>query len=384
MGSGVLPGKRPQAPRAILYVISCLRLGGGERQLVEYLRALDRRRWRPLVACFERAGELLPALLEQGCDPLEFPLKGDLEQPNTAYQVMRLVGLCARQRVAIVHAYDFWANLLAVAAGRLALRPVVVSQLDQGHHLSPLQRRGQALARRLATCVVVNASALARQVIAEGTPARKVRVLSQGLDLSRFDRLTRPDPGLPPWPGPTVVTVANMVGPGKGHEDLLFAARRLPQVRLIFCGDGAYRRSLERRAAELGMAERVLFLGKRRDVAAIVARASCVCHPSHAEGLPNALLEALAAARPVVATAVGGIPELVLDGTTGLLVPPREPAALAAALRRLFDDPAGAAALGRAGRLHIERNYSLGGMTERHDRLYEDLCAKAASPWSGR
>src|SRR5262245_15193186 len=240
-------------PRSILYVISCLRTGGGERQLTEFVREVDRTRWRPIVACFDRVGEFVPQLVELDCDPIEFPLKGNLEQPNTAYQIARMAALIAKQRTAVVHGYDFWGNLIALAAGRLALRPVVVSQLDQGRHLTPLQYRGQKIARRLASCVLVNAHALAREVIADGTPARKVRVLHQGINLERFDVLAEADPKLPAWEGPTVAMVANMQGIGKGHEDLLHAAVRLPRVRFVLCGDGGYRPRLQQLAAELGV-----------------------------------------------------------------------------------------------------------------------------------
>ena len=365
----------PNGPRPILYVISCLRVGGGERQLVEYIRQVDRKRWRPVVACFDRVGEFVPQLVELGIDPIEFPLKGDIEQPNTVYQVARMAAMIVRQRMAVVHGYDFWGNMIALMAGRLAMRPVIVSQLDQGGHLTDLQRRGQSWVRRLANCVVVNAQALAREVIEQGTPARKVRVLHQGIQLDRFDVLAEADPKLPAWDGPSVACVANMQSQGKGHEDLLRAAAKLPRVRFLLCGDGGQRPVLQKLAAELGVAERVLFLGKRPDVPAIVSRADALVHPSLAEGLPNAIMEAMAARRPVVATSVGGIPELVLDGSTGYLVPPRSPDALAGALDRLLADRERATSMGRAGRAHVERHFTLRRMTEQHDELYEELAA---------
>jgi glycosyltransferase involved in cell wall biosynthesis len=364
----------------ILYVISCLRIGGGERQLLEHLRVIDRRRWRPLLGCLEPVGELVPEMRALGIEPIAFPLKGDLERPNTLLQALRMARLCVRERVALVHAYDFWSNVLAVAAARLCGRKVIVSQLDQGAHLSRLQRRGQAVARRLATCVLVNAYALASELRAQGTPERKLRVLPQGIDLRRFDAQAHGAPGAPAQAsaGPTVAVVANMSGPQKGHEDLLAAAALVPEARFLLVGDGAYRKTLELRCAARGLGDRVRFLGKRSDVPALLTRVSCLCHPSHAEGLPNAILEALAAGKPVVATDVGGVPELVRSGETGYLVRPKDPEALAAALRCVLADPAAARAMGRAGREHIERGFTIQRMAERHDRLYEELCARAA------
>jgi glycosyltransferase involved in cell wall biosynthesis len=361
------------APKTIVYVISCLRIGGGERQLCEFLRHIDRTRWRPIITCFEKVGELLPQLAELGVDPIEFPLRGDLEQPNTAYQALRLAKLIVLERAAVVHGYDFWGNVLAVAAGRLALRPVIVSQLDQGLHLTPLQKRGQAFMRQLASRVVVNARELAREIVAQGTRPDKVWVLPQGLDLARFDKLSKSDPKLPPFRGPTVAMVANMSGPQKGHEEVLEAARALTGVRFVLCGDGGYRPTLERRAVQLGLSQRVLFLGKRLDVPAILSRASCAVHPSHSEGLPTAVLEAQAARKAVVATRVGGTPEIVVDRASGYLVPPRSPEALTQALRELLRDPSKAQKMGERGRAHIEQHFTLREMAERHDRLYSEL-----------
>src|SRR5205823_745017 len=142
----------------------------------------------------------------------------------------------------------------------------------------------------------------------------------------------------------------------------LDAATQLPDVRFVWCGDGAYRPTLERRAAELGVADRVIFLGKRPDVPAILTTANVVCHPSHAEGLPNALLEAAAAAKPMVATRVGGIPELVRDGESGFLVPPRDPPALTRALRVVLSNPERASAMGQAARAQVEREFTLSRM----------------------
>src|SRR5262249_18508293 len=136
--------------------------------------------------------------------------------------------------------------------------------------------------------------------------------------------------------GPTVLTVARMTYPAKGHEDLFEAAARVartrPDVRFVVIGDGPREGELRAAAARLGVAGNVVFAGRRSDVPALLARADIVCHPARMEGLPNAVLEGMAAARPVVATAAGGTPELLHDGVHGLLVPPGAPGALADAL----------------------------------------------------
>src|SRR5579863_3301769 len=104
----------------VLHVVDCLNVGGTERQLFELLRRLDRTRFRPLLACFKGEGELLPRLLELGLMPVEFPLRGTLVQPNTAWQIARMAWLCRRQNVSVVHAHDFYSNVVGVAAARMA------------------------------------------------------------------------------------------------------------------------------------------------------------------------------------------------------------------------------------------------------------------------
>jgi glycosyltransferase involved in cell wall biosynthesis len=153
------------------------------------------------------------------------------------------------------------------------------------------------------------------------------------------------------------------------------AASGLERYRLRVLGDGPDREPIEARRDELGLRGRVELLGARDDVDAQLAGADAFVLPTLWEGLPISILEAMAAALPVVASQVGGIPEEVLDGHTGLLVPPSDPVALAAALRRLDADGEAARALGRAGHALALRRFSLGRMVERYDALFRSLLA---------
>jgi glycosyltransferase involved in cell wall biosynthesis len=145
----------------------------------------------------------------------------------------------------------------------------------------------------------------------------------------------------------------------KGHADLLAAAAEVPEATFVMAGDGPLRAELEEMARRLGVADRCLFLGQRDDVPALLAVSDLFVLPSHFEGLPVSVLEAMMAGRPVVATAVGGTDEAVVDGETGLLVPPRDPAALATAVRRLREQPELAQRLAAGGRARVEREFSV-------------------------
>src|SRR6185503_1026864 len=205
-----------------------------------------------------------------------------------------------------------------------------------------------------------------------------------GIDLSRFDALAKndPDPPLPPLrPGSVrLAAVASMHLPDKGHDDLLEAAQALEARGLradwLLVGEGALRPTYEARARELGLGESIHFLGRRADVPAVLARVDLVVHPSWAEGFPNAVLEAMAAARPVVATRVGGTPELVIEGVTGHLVEPRQPRALAETIAFALADRKRLRALGRRGRARVESSFSAEQMTRAVEALYRELTAR--------
>jgi glycosyltransferase involved in cell wall biosynthesis len=165
--------------------------------------------------------------------------------------------------------------------------------------------------------------------------------------------------------------------PVKGQIDLLLAMKEVlrarPEARLVLVGDGVRRPHLERCARQLGIADRCHFLGHRRDGGAILARAALSVSSSHAEGISNAILEAMASRRPVVATAVGGSPEIVREGVSGFLVPPGAPAALARRIVDLLADPGLRARLGEEGRAIVLREFSIAQMRTSYDALYEEL-----------
>jgi glycosyltransferase involved in cell wall biosynthesis len=171
--------------------------------------------------------------------------------------------------------------------------------------------------------------------------------------------------------------------PVKGQEDLLVAfrevVRREPAAQLVLVGDGVRRPGLERLARELGIAGDVRFLGHRLDAPALLSRAAVVVSSSYAEGISNAVLEGMASRKPLVATAVGGNPELVREGVTGWLVPPGAPAQLAARVLDALRDREAAARLGAGGRAVVEREFSVEQMRLSYDAVYR-ACLEAARP----
>jgi len=374
-------------PVGVLHVVDCLNIGGTERQLFELLRRTDRRRYRPLLACFKPGGELLPALRALDIEPIVFPLRGSLAQANTALQVARMAMLIRQHDIRIVHAHDFYSNVMGVAAASVAGVRSIASRRDLAHWLGPTQRKMLRLACRVADAVVANAGAVAAQTARDfGVPDGKMHVVLNGIDVAHFDlqAFQTPDPLLPAGDVsiPRVCMVGSMHLPDKGHADLLEAAAivkaRGVRAQYLFVSDGGLRPELEARARALGVGDDVFFLGRRADVPSVLVRCDVVAHPSWAEGFPNAVLEAMCAARPVVATRVGGIPEVLHHGKHGLLVEPRRPAELASALERLLRRPLAAHVMGLRGRRHVEAEFSLDKMRATFEALYAQLLGGAA------
>jgi L-malate glycosyltransferase len=371
---------RPELPRTVVHIAGSFGVGGTERQLIVLLRGLDRSRWRPRVICFRKTGALLDSVQRLGVDPIEIALKSSLMRPNTALAILRVAARLRAEGADLVQCHDLYSVLLGVPAARLIGVPVIASRRDLGHHVTALQRPFLRLALRSATVVLANAATVGAHLERDdGISPAKLAIVPNGLDVAVFDAAARaPAAPAPVGDGgtPTVLTIARMTYPAKGHDDLLHAAalvRARADVRFVLIGDGPREPAIRRLASDLGLTDHIFFLGRRADVPALIKRADIVCHPSRMEGLPNAVMEAMAAARPIVATTAGGTPELVQDGIHALLVPPQSPAALAEKILTLVNDRARGETLGAAARLRIERQFSVDALIARVDSLYRSL-----------
>jgi L-malate glycosyltransferase len=387
------PADRATERIPVLTFLSNFLIGGTERQVVNLVHSLDPARFGVHLACFRRLGPLLEEIDTRTMAFTDYPIE-TLPSLRTLRQQGRLARYVRAHGVRIVHSFGFYANVFAIPAARLGgARVVVASIRDIGDHLTWLQGLLQRWACRAADHVLVNAMAVKTLLVQQGYDGSRISVITNGIDVSRFRRPgeakgVRAGLGVPA--SAPVVAVMARLNRLKGIEYFLDAAllvaKRFDDVRFLIVGDSvsqAYRAELEARARALGLGERVVFTGFRSDVPDLLSLVSVSVLPSLSEGLSNVVLEAMAAGVPVVATSVGGTPEIVDDGVTGLLVPPRDAEALAHAISSLLADPARRLAIGEAGRRRVEERFSLEAMVRATEQLYERLLREAGTlRWS--
>jgi len=365
-------------PRVMLFTDSFV-YGGTERQLVQVLRHLDRGKYDLQVGCLKRKGPFLADVEALGIPIAEFPLNS-LYNLRAARWFWQLVRFLRRQRIDILHAFDFYTSVFAVPAARLAGVPVILaSRRETADDRTPWQRRAIRIACQLATHIVANSRAAGTRLpgLRDGE-SKKVTIVPNGINLDEFDP-TSAEPvqkqlGLVAG-APVVGTVAAL-RPEKDLCTFLRAAARVsaavPEVRFLIVGGGAERQRLEGLTAELSLSAHVLFLGDRSDVSQNLAAMDVFVLSSIAESCPNAVLEAMAMARPVVAAKVGGLPELVEEGKTGYLVPAGNDEAMSRRILALLGDQPLREAMGEAGRARVEREFTIPAMKERLEALYDE------------
>ena len=298
-----------------------------------------------------------------------------------ASRVPALARMLRSERPAVFHAHQTWpiSCKWALAAACAARVPAVVATAQLFVEI-PMgwSRRLQLgmLSRGIDRVIAVSEDTRRNWIESLNWPADRVEVVPNAIEVDVSvgnGEVAAARAALDDDSGRPLALVPARLDSGKGHEYLLDAAERLPGVRFACVGDGPFRARLTRRAEERGVADRVEFLGFRRDVPVLLRAADIVVLPSLYEGLPLSLIEAMVAARPVVATAVGGTPELVVHDETGLLIPPRDPVALADAVERVASDPDLADALGSAGAERARRRFSSQAMVAAVATLYAEI-----------
>ena len=357
--------------RTVLHTESSPGLGGQEVRTLTEARWIAERGWRVLLAgqpgaaFTERARQL-------GIDVVEVPMRGAWDLSAVA----RLARLVRNEGVGLVHTHSSVDGWVGGLAARIARVPVVRTR----HVSIRIRRRLNPVYRWLADRVITSGEAIRGIVIASGVSAARVVAVPAGVDLAEMDRAGKAPDALSRSLGlarPVIGSVAMFRG-SKGHAHLLDAfamvRERWPTARLLLVGDGIRRRWVEGLARERGLGDAVVFTGFRSDVPDLLRIMDCfVLASTRTEGVPQSLLQAFAARVPAVASSVGGIPEVVTDKETGILVAPEDAAALARGIEAVLDDPAGAAERAAAARRLVEERFSHATSVGRLLAIYESL-----------
>jgi glycosyltransferase involved in cell wall biosynthesis len=361
--------------------------GGAQEHLYSLLTRMDRSRFETSVVSLS-SGSAVRKLQRAGIPVLV------IDDPDDAIAVGALAAHLASFRPDVVHNHMYRAELVgtraAIALGEIGLRrPYVVSTVHSSRVRSAEDREQL---RRL-TPDMDRLIAVSRSIVAKLTEEGRahagppIELIYNGVDLQRYDHqepccTLRDEYGMEP--GAQIVGVVARLEPEKGHPTLFEAwpavLRAAPDAYLLVIGEGSQREALEALARELKIAHRVVFTGRRDDVPAVTAAIDVAVLPSYREAQGLSILEALALARPVVASNVGGIPEMLEDGITGLLVEPHDADALAAAITRLLVDHPYADMLARQGHDLVHDRFCIELMVEAVERIYEEGARKVRVP----
>jgi glycosyltransferase involved in cell wall biosynthesis len=363
----------------VLHLIDSFDIGGTERQAVELLKRLDRERYDVRLAVLRKGGAFYKEI-----EPLfpvvpEFPLTSFYDS-NAVKQLVRLCRLMLRERIDILHAHDFYSGLIGSAAARLTSVKVIACQ----RHLKLSDRRvhlwGTKAIHRLSHRILVNSDAIREKIVAsDEAQAEKIIVIKNGV--AAVKTATQPRDGLlRELDLPSDVKLVGMIArlqEVKGHRFFVEAAATVLRsgidAHILIVGEGPLRSEIEKQLADLGITDRVHLLGDRADASQLVSGLDLLVLASLHEGLPNAVMEAMVAGVPVVATAVGGAKELVRDGDTGYLAPPADSAALAERMLFALGDEANRTRITDAARGHIEASFGMQRMVESVEKLYDEV-----------
>ena len=363
-------------------MIKSMVVGGSQTHLTHVLRLLDRSRFDPVLYCLSGEGALLNSV--HGLDiPVIAPAaRLSFKGPALVARIAALRRSLRRQRIDIVHNYLLRANLIGAVSARLAGVPVVLCSKRGCHERRGFELASAKIGNRLADCVTVNADAVREFVHAnEGCALEKMVVIPSGVDTDRFRPLhgdCKARLGLPQ--DHKIIGIVTRMRVRKGVEEFIRAMARVrethPDTHAAIVGDVTLDDTLQGIVRALHLENHITLLGRRSDMPHVHAAFDVFVQSSHDEGMSNAILEAMAVEKPVVATDVGGTGEVVRHGHTGLLVPAKDPDALAAGISEVLAQPARAREMGRLGRRIVVEKFSAHAMVRQMEQLYLDLAVQ--------
>lgn len=367
----------------ILQLVNGFAIGGGEIKLLELVKLLDRGKFNQVIASVGQGGPLREKFESLGYPVYVFEKKHKYD----VSQIHKVRNLLEKHDIHILQTTLFYADVIGAFAAKGRIPVIsweVVTQPQKAIH-----RSTYGLARKHFTRVITVSNAIRKKVIEERhLGPDRVETIHYGVDTEKYMRnpdigeKIRHDMGI--TNGNMILGTVARLEKQKGHEYLVEAApkilKRFPKIKFVFAGDGSLREQLKARIRELGIEENFVFLGFRDDIPELLSSFDAFILPSLYEGLPNVVLEAMSCSNPVIATAVDGTPEAVVEGQTGYLVPSMQPEPLAEAIVRLLGDEKKMKEMGDKGRKRVELEFSVESQVKNFEDLYTKVSTVHADP----
>jgi len=367
----------------ILFLIDKLAPAGTQINLLQIVKHLDRNKFNPKVIALMEGGELLDEFKSTGIDPIVLKVKRvyGLSGFRAFFFLIRYM---KREEIDIVQTHFLHADILGTFAAKIAgVSKIITARRDEGFWRKKRQLFMNHFLNRYADYILANSEAVKEAVLTnEKVNSKKVNVIYNGVDLHHhypsreLRENTRESLGIRDEEI-IIGMIANMRHEVKGHRILIKALSFLHKqpypFKVLLIGDGPLRNKFEQYAVRLKVSDRILFLGSRRDINALMNASDLICTPSLSEGFSNTILEAMAVGKPVLASNVGGNPEIVVDGETGILVRPRHAEALAQEISDLLNHQELFLKMGEAGRKQIENHFSAEKMAKEYEAFYEKI-----------
>jgi glycosyltransferase involved in cell wall biosynthesis len=353
-----------------------LEMGGTQKHLAQLATALNGRKFRVRLGCIRRQGYFAETLSTEW-DIAEFRLGGSFFSRKALNSARALARHLHAHGVSVAHSFSFYSNIIMIPVARMAGVPIVIGSHRQlGDLLTRLQFNAQTALLQLCDRIVCNSQAAAEQLATRGLSPNRLVVIPNAVSPEIFGvGHTRKQSSRASIV--RVGMIARMSAAGKNHALLLRAAARLRSksrnIQFFLAGDGPQRLQLESMTQKMGLTSHVKFLGERRDLGELLANLDISVLASSSESSPNAITESMAAGLPIVATRVGGIPEIISHGETGLLVPVNDDVRLADAIEYLAENPKVCVRLGRNAREFAVRHFRLDHVCNLYEQLYVEL-----------
>jgi sugar transferase (PEP-CTERM/EpsH1 system associated) len=359
----------------IMHIVFSLECGGLEKIAIELSAKLNSGVFNSCICCIDTFGELSDEAMKRGVEVILIKRKPgkDITLP------FRLARLIKKKRIDLVHTHNMGPLFYGTLAGKLAGVPVIMNT----RHGREKKRRNSYIWNMNAAVIAISEDAKKEMLKWNRIDTKKMKVIYNGIDIGRYSNRQNGSEvknELNIKPSTLVVGTVARLCPEKDQFTLIGAfskvVNKIDTAKLIFVGDGILREELNSHAEKLGISHKVMFLGFRNDIYNILPAFDVFALSSFTEGVSLTLLEAMAMERPIVATNVGGNPEVVVDGVTGFLVPPKESQKMADAIVKLLHNPELAQKMGEAGRRRVEEKFSLERMVKEYKDLYEECLAK--------